>query len=56
MAVSKEYLKYILELLFGLDDKTYRLDLDRLDRSNKANQYYIWICGAKVICDSSFFG
>ena len=24
MALSKEYLKYILELLFGLDDKTYR--------------------------------
>lgn len=56
MSLSKEYLKYILELLFGLDDKTYRLDLDRIDCSNKANQYYFWICGAEAICDSSFSG
>ena len=40
MSLSKEYLKYILELLFGLDDKTYRLDLDRIDVSYSA----IFVC------------
>ena len=34
MALSKEYLKYILELLFGLDDKTYRANISSKSRYN----------------------